>query len=230
MTKNKILVVDDDSYVRRLTRSTLEYENMEVHEATNGSTALAMVEKGGYDLVLLDIMLGNENGLDILRRIHEVNPTIPVILVSGKNEEYDKILGLGVGADDYITKPFSPMELCARVKAHIRRNSRLLNISKAGADLVVGPFIFDTATFRVFKDNEEIFLSSKEMKLMKFFLEHPNQVFSKEQLYDNVWQDALVDANAIMVYISHLRKKIEKDPHSPEHLVTVWGIGYKFIA
>ncbi|NDL66832.1 response regulator transcription factor [Anaerotalea alkaliphila] len=228
MEKPQILIVDDDPLVRRMVRTALEYENLSVAEAASGAEAKQRMQGTSYDLVLLDVMLGTESGLDVLRQLHEIDPMVPIVILSGRGAEYDKILGLGIGADDYITKPFSPVELSARIKAHLRRNLRLMGTGKGGGVLRCGVFTFDPESYKVYKEDRELQLSSKELKLLKFFLEHPNQVFTKNQLYENVWNDAVIDDNSIMVYISHLRKKIEEQPQTPRHLKTVWGIGYTF--
>lgn len=228
MEKPQVLIIDDDRAVRKLVKTALEYDSMSVTEAPSGSDALFLIRSKAFDLILLDIMLGDVNGLDLLKRIHDININIPIILLSGKKKENDKILGLGLGADDYITKPFSPAELSARIKAHLRRSKKITIENLSSKQLIRGPFTFDYQSYRLYKNNVEILLSSKETKLMKFFLENTNQVFTKDQLYENIWKDSVVDDNSIMVYIHLLRSKIEDQPKNHNYLKTVWGLGYLF--
>jgi DNA-binding response OmpR family regulator len=228
MEKPQVLIIDDDQAVRKLVNTTLKYSSMSVTEASSDSDALFLLRTHSYDLIFLDIMLGDTNGLDLLKRIHDININIPIILLSGKKDEADKVLGLELGADDYITKPFSPAELSARTKAHLRRSKKDQLKNSNTKQLTCGPFIFDYQTYRLYKNNVEISLSSKEIKLIKFFLENTKQVFTKEQLYENIWNNSIVDDNTIMVYIRHLRSKIEDNPKKPHYLRTVWGVGYFF--
>ncbi|OGO77006.1 MAG: DNA-binding response regulator [Clostridiales bacterium GWB2_37_7] len=227
MTKPKILIADDEEYVRRLVVTALEMENMQVFQAKNGNEALGMVKQGWFDLIILDIMLGDINGYDVISKIRSMGINTPVFLLSGKSEDYDKIIGFGIGADSYITKPFSPSVLCAQVKTHIRRYKELLEAKDKNSKIVLGPFVFNQKTYNCCKNGILLHLSSKEVQLMKFFMENPNQVFTKEQLYQNVWGETVIDDNTVMVYIRHLRSKIEDTPNSPKYLQTVWGIGYK---
>ncbi len=229
MTKEKILVVDDEEHMRKYIKSALEAENMIVGTASGGNQAIEIIKssKSDYDLVVLDVIMDDLDGFEVVKHLRNLHINIPIFLLSGKYEDHNKILGLGLGADDYITKPFSPAVLCAKIKAYIRRN----NIQNAGKKdfIIVPPFKFDYSTYRIYKNDEEIPLSSKETMLMKFFLENTNQVFSKEQLYQNVWSSTIIDDKTIMVYIWHLRNKIEDDVKNPRYLKTVWGIGYRFV-
>ncbi|MGE4283516.1 MAG: response regulator transcription factor [Clostridia bacterium] len=230
MSKERILVVDDERAIRKLITKCLNQENMLTYEASCGKEAFEMLSQNTFDLIILDIMIGDIDGFEVIKKIRNDKITVPILLLSGRSEDHDKILGLGIGADDYITKPFSPAVLCAHVKAHIRRNKELADLQKIGSILSIGAFKFDFNTYKLFKNDIEIPLSSKEIMLIKFFLENPNRVFTKEQLYQNVWGDSIIDDNSIMVYIRHLRTKIEDDPKNPVHIQTVWGIGYKFLA
>ncbi len=153
---------------------------------------------------------------------------LPIIFLSGKTEDSDIIQGLNIGADSYITKPFSPSVLCAQVKSQIKRRQEILKDEVSSNFLINGPFKFDLSSYKFYKNDIELKLSSKETKLIKFFMEHPNQVFSKDQLYQNVWHDNAVDDNSIMVYVKYLRNKIEDIPNKPNYIKTVWGIGYQF--
>jgi DNA-binding response OmpR family regulator len=228
MNNARILITDDEECVRTLIKKSLERENMKVFQAKSGKETLNILQEESFDLIILDVMTGDMNGFDVLKEIRKTDVHTPVIMLSGRGEDYDKILGLGMGADNYITKPFSPAVLCAQVQAIIRRNKEIMNVKENTKKLTVGPFVFNYKTYKCYKNNDELPLTSKETKLMKFFMENPNQVFTKEQLYQNVWEDAIVDDNSIMVYIRHLRAKIEDNPEKPTYIQTVWGIGYRF--
>lgn len=231
MTKENVLIVDDEAYIRRLIKKSLANEKYSIEEASSGIELLKIIQSKNFDLIILDIMLDDIDGFELVKRIKNMGIKTPILLISGRKEDHDKILGLGVGADDYITKPFSPAVLCARVKAHIRRYKEFLNFQSVNPNLIItGPFKFDIKTYKLYKNENEIFLSFKETMLIKFLMEHPNQVFSKKQLYENIWNETIIDDNSIMVYIRHLRKKIEDNPKSPKYIVTVWGIGYKFVS
>lgn len=221
----KILVVDDEESARKLIKKTLIKEAFDVYESESGTQALSVIEKFDFDLILLDINMKEIGGLEVLRRLREKGNEVPVIILSGRNSDPDKVLGLGIGADDYITKPFSPSVLTARVKSLLRR-TKSKNINSNF--IVISPFKFDLKTIKLYKNDVEIDLSSKELKLIKFFMENPYQVFTKEQLFKEVWNDDIVSDSTIMVYIRYLRKKIEENPKNPKYLKTVWGIGYIF--
>jgi DNA-binding response OmpR family regulator len=223
---DKVLVVDDDEAIRKLLVKVLICNGLEPHTASGGEEALAEIRRNQYQLVLLDIMMPDMDGFQVIQSIRKTGIEVPVIVISGRNEDYDALYGLDIGADDYIMKPFNPVILGAKVKALIRR-TRLADPSSVSV-LKAGRFSFDNRTMRFYKDEEEIVLSARETQLMKLFLEHPGQVFSKEMLYEKVWGDLVVDDNAIMVYINHLRNKIEDNPKSPVYITTVWGIGYTF--
>ncbi|MCG8485151.1 MAG: response regulator transcription factor [Clostridia bacterium] len=229
MSKEKILVVDDEEQVRKVIIKSLLRENFITYSARYGKEALELINNNSFDLIILDIMMDDMDGLEIIRIIRNKGINIPILILSGRVEDHDKILGFGIGADDYITKPFSPAVLCAHVKAHIRRNKELIEMKEKSIRLKAGPFTLNLNTYKLYKNNHEIMLSAKETMLLKFFMENPNQVFSKEQLYQNIWGDSIIDDNSIMVYIRHLRTKIEDNPKNPEFIQTVWGIGYKFV-
>ncbi len=230
MSKPRVLVADDESYIRKMVAASLECENIQVTQAETGLEALDMVKQDRFDLIILDIMLGDVSGYDVINSIRSLGINTPIFLLSGKREDYDKIIGFGVGADSYITKPFSPSVLCAQVKTHIRRYKELLEAKENNNKIVLGPFTFNIKTYTCYKNGVALNLSSKELQLLKFFIESPNQVFTKEQLYQNVWGNVIIDDNTIMVYIRHLRSKIEDVPNKPKYLQTVWGIGYRFVA
>jgi DNA-binding response OmpR family regulator len=220
--------VDDDIEICQMIKKALEPENIETLTISTGKEAQSVINSQTFDLIILDIMLDDTDGFQLLKKIQAEDIEIPVIFLSGKQQDYDKILALGMGADDYITKPFSMSVLIAKIKAHLRRSDKIKELQTSSRKITRDPFVLNIDTYQLFKDGEEIFLSSKEIMLMKFFMENPNRVFTKEQLYEKVWNNTIIDNNSIMVYIRHLRKKIEDDSKNPVYLQTVWGIGYKF--
>ena len=193
-------------------------------------SALSLLARNSssYALVLLDVMLGDMEGFEVIKQMRSQGIKTPVIIVSGRSEDYDSLYGLSIGADDYITKPFRPLVLGAKVKALIRRNKDLiLNHSDV---LECGPFSYHSSTMRFYRNGEELTLSARESAILLLFLRHPNQVFTKEMIYEQVWGNSvIVDDNAIMVYINRLRSKIEDDKQKPRHIVTVRGLGYRFV-
>lgn len=228
MGKPKILIVEDDEAIRKLIYRTLTMEGMLVYQAENGEQGLEMICNTDFDLVVLDILMDGLSGYDVAKKIRNTNLQLPIIFLSGKKEDQDIIQGLYLGADSYITKPFSPAVLSAQVKSQIKRRKEILNENTDSPSLVHGPFRFDLNSYKFYKNNVEIKLSSKEVKLIKFFMENPNQVFTKEQLYESIWNSNDVDNNSIMVYMKYLRNKIEDNPSKPKHIKTIWGIGYQF--
>lgn len=225
---DKILIVDDDPAVCKLLEKVMHSNNLETTIADSGLAALNYLKNHSYDLILLDVMLGDMEGFEVIKRLRSQGIQTPVMIVSGRNEDYDSLYGLSLGADDYITKPFRPIVLGAKVKALIRRDkNQILNRSDT---LESGPFTFNVSSMRFYKNGEEIVLSSKESSLIQLFIRHPNQVFTKDMIYEYVWGDNIaVDDNAIMVYINRLRSKIEEDRQKPVHIVTVRGLGYRFV-
>lgn len=227
MNKIKILIVEDEESIRRLLYKTLTIDGMLVFQAENGTQGLEMIKSNDFDLVILDILMEDISGYEVAKEIRKNNLQLPIIFLSGKTEDSDIIQGLNIGADSYITKPFSPSVLCAQVKSQIKRRQEILKDEVSSNFLINGPFKFDLSSYKFYKNDIELKLSSKETKLIKFFMEHPNQVFSKDQLYQNVWHDNAVDDNSIMVYVKYLRNKIEDIPNKPKYIKTVWGIGYQ---
>jgi DNA-binding response OmpR family regulator len=224
----RVLIVEDEEPIRKLIAKILNKEGILVSQAGNGKQGLDMINKYTFDLVILDILMDDISGFEVAREIRKYDLQMPIIFLSGKKEDEDIIQGLDIGADSYITKPFSPSVLCAQVKSQIKRRKQILKEDFKTNVISQGPFKFDSGSYKFYKNDTEIKLSSKETKLIKFFMEHPNQVFSKEQLYQNVWHDAEVDENSIMVYMKYLRNKIEENPSKPKYIKTVWGIGYEF--
>ncbi len=224
--EDRVLIVDDDPSIQKLLKKVMHSNQLDCDIAGSAEQALSMLRRKKYALILMDITMEGMDGFEAVERIRAANDFTPIIIVSGKNEDYDTLYGLELGADDYVTKPFNPVILGAKVKALIRRSHQISGENKI---LSVGPFRYNRSTMQFFRGKEEIPLSSKETRLIAFFLEHPGQVFSKAQIYTQVWNDSLIDENTVTVHINHLRGKIEINPKSPKHLLTVWGLGYKFV-
>ena len=228
----RILIIEDNKEITELERDYLEANDFEVDIAEDGVTGLEKALADEYNLILLDIMLPRMDGFQVCREIR-VQKDVPILMVSAKREDIDKIRGLGLGADDYISKPFSPSELVARVKAHISRYERLT--SRAGAApkdedvLKVGELEIHLKKHRVFSQGKEAFLTNREFELLAFLAKHPGIVFSRERIFDRVWGlDAAGDTATVMVHINRIREKIEPDPTQPIYIETVWGAGYRF--
>ncbi|MGE6376460.1 response regulator transcription factor [Peribacillus muralis] len=224
----KILLIEDDVSIAELQRDYLEIDDFIVNIQHTGDAGLQQALQKNYDLIILDIMLPGVNGFEICKQIRAAKD-IPILIVSAKKEDIDKIRGLGLGADDYITKPFSPSELVARVKAHLARYDRLAgNQSKMNTVFVHGISI-DKASRKVHIHGDEVPFTTKEFDLLLFLVMHPNQVLSKEQLYESNWgMESAADVSTVTVHIRKLREKIERDPAHPKYLETVWGAGYRF--
>ena len=222
----RVLVVDDEKLIVKGIRFSLEQDGMEVDCAYDGEEALSYARDHVYDMILLDIMLPKLDGFEVCQQIREFSD-VPIVMLTAKGDDMDKILGLEYGADDYITKPFSTTVLCAKVKACLRRMG-LSNRQRENI-LSLGPFQYVCDEMRLFQDGREIPLSSKESLLIKYFFSNPNRILSKEQIYRNVWGNDVVDDNTIMVHIRHLRVKIEADATRPNYLRTVRGVGYQFV-
>jgi DNA-binding response OmpR family regulator len=229
----KILIIEDDDAIAGVERDFLEMNGFEVIHETDGIKGKEKAMEGGFDLILLDLMLPGINGYEICKAIRE-KVDIPVLMVTARSEEIDKLRGFGLGADDYISKPFSPTELVARVKAHINRYKRLKGGNAAqntSGEINLGRLRITPAARRVYVDDTEISLTNKEYELILFFVSNPEIVFSKERIYDQIWgEDMYGELKTVTVHINRLREKIEKDPSKPEHILTVWGSGYRFMA
>lgn len=209
--------------------SFLATEHFEVETAFDGESACEKFTKGEYSLVLLDLMIPKKSGMEVMRTIREKS-TVPIIIMSAKDTDSDKTLGLGLGADDYITKPFSVTEVLARIKANIRRSTQYAAQEKEKKGVLKrGGLLLDAEEYSVTKDGEKIELTAKEFEILKLLMENPKKVYTKEQIYSQVWKDAYFgDENAVNVQISRLRNKLEDNSREPRIVVTVWGIGYKF--
>ena len=222
-----ILVAEDEKDVRSLLSLSLGQSGFAVWEAANGLEAFELFKKQPIDLCLLDVMMPGLDGFNLLRKIREQS-TVPVIMLTARGEEMDKLLGLGIGADDYIVKPFSVGELLARVNALLRR-SHDYRTDNSSAQIKCGSLILDKSSCCVTKDGRVVELNAKEYKLLLYLMEHKKQVFTKKQLYCAVWdEDVYYDDNTIMVHISHIRSKIEDDAKNPTYIKTVRGLGYRF--
>ena len=220
-----VLIVDDDKAVQTMLYKVIRSNGLEADTASGGQEALSLTENRKYDLILLDINMHGMDGFEVIQRLRNRGVKTPIIIVSGRQEDYDTLYGLDIGADDYVTKPFNPIVLGAKVKALIRRSKGELG----AAVIAAGPFRYNTSTLRFYKDDREILLSSKENSIMKLFIDNVNRIFSKDMIYDLIWGEAIIDENAIMVYINRLRQKIEDDPSSPRYIQTVRGLGYRFV-
>lgn len=224
---DRVLIVDDDTSVCTMLYKVIRSNGIEADTAASGQQALQMVEQNHYDLMLLDVNMPGMDGFEVVQALRQRGIRIPIIIVSGRQEDYDTLYGLDIGADDYVTKPFNPVTLGAKVKALIRRSRNGL----PGADSLItaGPFTYNTSTLRFYKNGVEIPLSAKENAMMKLFIDNVNRIFSKDMLYDLLWGEAIIDENAIMVYVNRLRAKIEEDPAHPAYIQTVRGLGYRFV-
>jgi len=226
MTKVKVLVVDDERTLVKALKFNLEKEGFRVEEAYNGEEALRKVAEVEPDIIVLDLMLPGLDGFEVCRQVRKKLDT-PIIMLTARGDDIDKVLGLELGADDYLTKPFNPRELVARIKAILRRS---VNREEGVKKLIeIGGLQIDLLQHRVRLNDEEIELTSKEFALLSFLASNAGRVYSREQLLEQVWgYNYYGDARTVDVHIRHLREKIEKDPGNPELIITVWGTGYKF--
>lgn len=225
--KDLVLIVDDDESVQSVLYKVIVSNGIDAKVVSSGEEALVQTKRYAFDLILLDINMRDMDGFEVVQTLRRQGIKTPIIIVSGRKEDYDTLYGLDIGADDYITKPFNPIVLGAKVKAMIRRNQNL--VSGSSSVISAGPFQYDTHTLRLYKHGAEIVLSSKENAMMKLFLDNINRIFSKKMLYEMVWGETIIDENAIMVYINRLRQKIEDEPSKPEYIQTVRGLGYRFV-
>lgn len=227
---SKILIVEDDQEIAMLERDYLEIEGYETVLVDNGQAAVSEALGGGYDLILLDLMLPGCNGYDVCRLIRD-RVDVPILMVTARSESVDKIRGLGLGADDYIAKPFDPAELVARVKSHLNRYARLTSgggIPENQEVITVGNLRILPQSWKVYKGDQELKLPNREFELLKFLAEHPNIVFSKDRLFETIWgYDYVGDSATVTVHIGRIRDKIEADPSKPKIIETVWGAGYR---
>lgn len=225
----KILIIEDDISIAELERDYLEINGFEAELEQRGDKGLSKALNNEYDLVILDVMLPGIDGFEICRQIR-IKKNTPILMVSAKKEDIDKIRGLGLGADDYVTKPFSPGELVARVKAHISRYERLVG----GKDIKKGMLevrglAIDQNSRRVYLNDKEVIFTTKEFDLLLFLASNPNRVFTKEELFEKIWgMESQGDVATVTVHIRKIREKIEENPSTPKFIETIWGVGYRF--
>ena len=226
---SKILIVEDEEAIADLEKDYLELSGFEVEIEHDGSRGLERALNEEFDLYVLDLMLPGVDGFEICKRIREVKNT-PILMVSAKKDDIDKIRGLGLGADDYVTKPFSPSELVARVKAHLARYERLIGTTVQENDVIeIRGIRIDKTARRVWVNNEEKQFTTKEFDLLTFLAEHPNHVFSKDELFSRIWNmESIGDIATVTVHIKKIREKIEYDTSHPQYIETIWGVGYRF--
>lgn len=223
-----ILIIEDDRDIAELERDYLQLNGYKVDIEQDGLQGLKKAVSGSYDVIVVDLMLPHKDGYEIIREIRKTQE-IPILVVSAKNEDIDKIRGLDFGADDYLTKPFSPAELTARIKAHIKRYERLRGRIANYGVLQFNGLEIDTASHKIFVNEREVQLTTKEYEVLLFLASNPNIVFSKEHIFSTIWSDEYCgDTATVAVHIQKIRKKIEKDPANPEYIETLWGSGYRF--
>ncbi|MGN0326120.1 MAG: response regulator transcription factor [Lachnospiraceae bacterium] len=226
----KILIIEDEEMLAMLEKDYLEMSNFQVTVETSGDTGLEKALNGSYDLVILDIGLPVIDGFEICKKIRE-QKNIPIMIVSAKKDEIDIVRGLGLGADDYVVKPFSPNELVARAKAHIAFYERLAGKRDENNIIEIRKLRIDKTARRVYLDNKEKNFTTKEFDLLTFLAEHPNHVYSKEELFRRIWDmDSVGDIATVTVHIKKIREKLEKDSSKPQYIETIWGVGYRFKA
>ena len=226
---SKILIIEDEEAIADLEKDYLELSDFEVEIEHTGNRGLQKALEKDFDLVILDLMLPEMDGFDVCRKIRE-EKNIPILMVSAKKDDIDKIRGLGLGADDYMTKPVSPSELVARVKAHMARYDRLVGSNQKVNDIVeIRGIRIDKTARRVYVDGEEKTFTTKEFDLLTFLAENPNHVFTKEELFREIWDmDSIGDIATVTVHIKKIREKIEYDTAKPQYIETIWGVGYRF--
>jgi DNA-binding response OmpR family regulator len=226
---SKVLIIEDEVAIAELEKDYLELSGFTVEMETDGEKGLARALQEEFDLFILDLMLPGVDGFEICKEIREIKNT-PILMVSAKKDDIDKIRGLGLGADDYITKPFSPSELVARVKAHLARYEALIGSSPQKNDIVeIRGIKIDKTARRVWVNGEEKQFTTKEFDLLTFLAENPNRVFSKEELFREIWEmDSIGDIATVTVHIKKIREKIEFDTSKPQYIETIWGVGYRF--
>ncbi len=226
---DKILIVEDEEAIADLEKDYLELSGFEVEIASDGETGLKRALNEDFQLVILDLMLPGVDGFEICRQVREKKNT-PIIMVSAKKDDIDKIRGLGLGADDYMTKPFSPSELVARVKAHLNRYQRLVNSNaKENTVIEIRGLKIDKTARRVWVNGVEKNFTSREFDLLTFLAENPNHVFTKEELFRKIWDmDSVGDIATVTVHIKKIREKIEQNSAKPQYIETIWGVGYRF--
>lgn len=224
----QILIIEDDINIAELEKEYLQLNGYKVEIIQDGAQGLKKALMGIYDLIIVDLMLPGKDGYTIVKEVRD-KYEIPIIIVSARGEDIDKIKGLGFGADDYLTKPFSPAELVARIKSHMIRYERLSGKKIQTSIITHKSLEIRTDSHKVFVNGKEVILTTKEYDLLLFLASNPNIVFTKDQLFDNIWgEEYFGDTATVAVHIQKLRKKIERDPGNPEYIETLWGTGYRF--
>ena len=226
---SRILIVEDEAAIADLEKDYLELSGFEVEVSNDGTTGLKRALNEEFDLVILDLMLPGVDGFEICRKVRAEKNT-PIIMVSAKKDDIDKIRGLGLGADDYMTKPFSPSELVARVKAHMARYERLIgSVVEENKVIEIRGIKIDTTARRVWINGEEKTFTTKEFDLLTFLASHPNRVYTKDELFSEIWDmESIGDIATVTVHIKKIREKIEFDTSKPQYIETIWGVGYRF--
>lgn len=224
----KILIIEDDTSIALVERDYLEIEGYEVDIASDGEKGIERGNSGEYNLILLDLMLPKIDGFEVCKKLRE-KLDIPILMVTARGEDIDKIRGLGLGADDYIEKPFSPHVLVARVKANLAQYKRVSKEDDKSSEIIIGDVRLNAKTHRLYVRDREVELKNKEYELLYFMMMNADIIFDKETLYEKVWgMDAMGDNATVAVHVNRLREKMEKDPSNPEYIETVWGAGYRF--
>lgn len=227
----KILVVEDDKEIREGIEIYLRNQGYEVFQAANGQEGLKVIQREELHLAIVDIMMPVMDGVTMLMKLRAMDCEIPVIMLSAKSEEVDKIMGLNMGADDYVTKPFTPLELLARVNSHLRRYSKYLDALNDGGGrehiYTIGGLELNEDTVEVSVDGEPVKLTPMEFKIVQLLIKNPGRVFSADEIYERIWNERAVNTDTIMVHVRNIREKIEIDPKNPKYLKVVWGVGYK---
>ena len=230
LAMNKILIIEDEQAIAELEKDYLEMNGFDITVCNDGQSGMETALAEDFDLIILDLMLPKLDGYEVCRKVRETKD-VPIIMVSAKKEDLDKIKGLGMGADDYMTKPFSPSELVARVKVHMTRYSRLMNAKKSSNNdiMELKGLRIDKTARRVFVGGVEKQFTSKEYDLLVFLAEHPDTVFTKQDLFREIWgMESVGDITTVTVHIKKIREKMEDDPSTPRYIETIWGVGYRF--
>lgn len=226
-----ILIVEDDRDIREGIEIYLKNQGYIVFQAADGVEGLSVIEKEDIHLAIVDVMMPRMDGINMMMRVRELGYEFPVIMLSAKSEEVDKIMGLNMGADDYVTKPFTPLELLARVNSHLRRYSKYLSALKEDGNkdhiYTIGGLELNEDTVEVSVDGEPVKLTPMEFKIVQLLIKNPGRVFSADEIYERIWNEKAVNTDTIMVHVRNIREKIEIDPRNPKYLKVVWGVGYK---
>lgn len=228
MSNETILIVDDEKEIRNLIAIYLKNEGYQVLEACDGEEGLQLLKKQEIHLIVLDLMMPNVDGMEMCMKVREI-AEMPIIMLTAKSQDMDKIMGLTIGADDYVTKPFNPLELVARIKSQLRRYLKLNGLNKSSSDgIEIGDLRINTATHEVLVNNEKVKLTPREFAILELLSSNPGIVMSAEQIYERVWKEEVFQSeNTVMVHIRKIRERIETNPRNPQYIKTVWGVGYK---